>query len=539
MKLVKQIILLGVLSFLLYSFSYGQVSVILGRPTDQSITASILMDKDGEFSYQLGSQSGVYDFTSSVLKNVQANVPQKVDFQNLKANTKYYYRIKYRNVGQSSDSFSPEYTFYTQRAKGNPFVFTIEADEHLYDKKGVRSVYEICLDNQVKDRPDFMFSLGDTFGDDHTPDLTTSDDMKALHFDYIQYLKKICHSVPFFFCVGNHEGENGYYLKQNPPNNIAVYGTLWRKYYYANPFPNGFYTGNMKSEGYGIGLPENYYAFTWGDVQFIVLDVYRDCDINEKPQKWDWTLGEAQYQWFKKTLEESSSKFKFVFAHHTRGQGRGGVATASGYEWGGYNATKWEFDKYRPGWELPIHQLMVKHKVNIFFQGHDHLFAHEVLDGVTYQECPMPSDSTYRIGMNDNGDAYLTDTIEGAGHLRVSVESQCVTVDFVRAYLPKDTLGIHKNREVAFSYKVCSSTPTIDLNEQSEVNIYPNPSQDKIHITFQNPPTIFKAVLLNQLGQQVLQTDDTELNVSHLSRGVYYLLIETPQNRISKKISIQ
>ncbi|MFN8331999.1 MAG: hypothetical protein U0T81_12425 [Saprospiraceae bacterium] len=40
-----------------------------------------------------------------------------------------------------------------------------------------------------------------------------------------------------------------------------------------------------------------------------------------------------QYNRLKKTLEESNSKFKFVFAHHLRGCGRGGVLLAKTNEW--------------------------------------------------------------------------------------------------------------------------------------------------------------------------------------------------------------
>jgi hypothetical protein len=97
--------------------------------------------------------------------------------------------------------------------------------------------------------------------------------------------------------------------------------------------------------------------------------------------------------------------------------------------------------------------------VNIFFQGHDHVFAHEVLDSITYQSTPMAADSTYEIGFLANAAAYLTDTLNGTGHLRVKVTPAYVQVDFVRAYLPQDTLnGLHQNREVAFSYKVRNKT---------------------------------------------------------------------------------
>ena len=101
-------------------------------------------------------------------------------------------------------------------------------------------------------------------------------------------------------------------------------------------------------------------------------DGHRDRDW------WAITLGDAQYHWFKRTLEQSKAKYKFVFAHHVLGTGRGGIEESDLYEWGGRNKRgDWEFSQKRPGWELPIHQLMVKHGVTIFFQGHDHLFARQ------------------------------------------------------------------------------------------------------------------------------------------------------------------
>jgi Secretion system C-terminal sorting domain len=185
--------------------------------------------------------------------------------------------------------------------------------------------------------------------------------------------------------------------------------------------------------------------------------------VDEKPQKWDWTLGKTQYDWLKKTLETSNAAHKFVFAHHNRGQGRGGAIPATGFELGDMDGNQYKFDEFRPGWGLPIHQFMVTNGVNIFFQGHDHLFALEIMDGLVYQEVPMPSDTSYQIGVLANADAYTDLTLDGSGHLRVTVEQDCTTVDYVAAYLPEDTLGAHKNREIRYSYKVGNcAVPTED-----------------------------------------------------------------------------
>jgi len=506
---MKQLLLFS-LALAVQSIFAQNKSIILGRPSDVAITASVLFDQKVEFYLEYGTNKGIYPLRTNTISNI-ANQPNKVELTALLPNTKYFYRLRHRLLSASSFVFSPEYTFQTQRAPGNSFKFVVEADEHLYDKKGVRNLYKIALDNEAKDSADFMLSLGDTFGDDHTPNTTTSADMNDLHKDYLQYLGAVCHSMPFFFCLGNHEGENGYYLKQNAPNNIAVYGTQWRKYYYANPYPNGFYTGNLTKEAYGIDQPENYYAWTWGDALFVVLDVYRDCDVNDKPQNWDWTLGKTQYDWLKTTLETSKSKYKFVFAHHTRGQGRGAVNTAKGFEWGGYGSKgTWEFNTMRPGWAMPIHQLMVTTGVNIFFQGHDHLYAKEQLDGLVYQEVPMPSDSTYEIGVLANADAYTDVTLDGSGHIRVSVTPTCVTVDYVRAYLPKDTLnGKHRNREVAFSYTVgacAKTTPVQEISADQGFNVFPNPAKDLLNVQAKNAFSFDQKIDLLNLQGQVLQS---------------------------------
>ncbi|MEI8047314.1 MAG: T9SS type A sorting domain-containing protein [Bacteroidota bacterium] len=540
----KFVSLLIILISIYKSLPAQSYNIILGRPTGTSITISILFDRKTDVYWEYGTVSGSYPFVTEVATAL-VNTPYEFDFTNLQPDTKYYYRTRYRLSGSASAfSAGTEYTFHTQRAQGNSFSFTIEADEHLYDKKGVRNLYKICLANQAADNPDFMLSLGDIFGDDHYPYTITSRQMDSLHKDYRQYLGQICHSVPFYVCLGNHEGEFDYYLAHTPPENIAVYATLWRKFYYPNPFPNGFYSGNPDVEPYGMGNPENYYSWTWGDALFVILDVYRDqCDTSAKPTNWDWTLGLPQYNWLKNTLENSDAKYKFVFAHHIRGQGRGGVTNAKLFEWGGYeqNGTTYSFATKRPGWAKPIHQLFVDNGVNIFFQGHDHVFAHEVMDGITYQALPMPSDSTYEIGMLANADSYLSDTLDGSGHIRVTVSPDCVKVDYVRAYLPADTLsGVHHNREVAFSYSVgiCQSSGINENPAGKPVNIYPNPVKDILTIQMPETSDNIKVRLNNLMGQTLLESQSNTLNVSNINNGIYLLNIKTRDFELNKKVII-
>lgn len=544
---MQKTVFILVLSCIINSKIYSQnYSIILGRPTDISISISLLFDQNTDFYIEYGTSSQAYIKTSSTYFT-SSNQTYTINLNNLTVNTKYYYRLRYKNNSVSNFSSSPEYSFQTQRNKGEAFTFTVESDEHLYDKKGIRSMYQVTLNNEALDKPDFMLTLGDIFGDDHNPTTITSNDLNLLHKDYRQYLGAICHSIPLFISLGNHEGENDFYLNQNAPNNLAIWGTYWRKYYYPNPSPNSFYSGNLDNEPYGIGSPENYYAWTWGDALFVILDVYRYQNINsDKPQNWDWSLGMKQYTWLKNTLENSTAKYKFVFAHHIRGQGRGAITNAKLFEWGGYEADgkTYGFDKNRPGWGKPIHQLFKDNGVNIFFQGHDHLFAHETLDGIHYQEVPMPSDSTYLIGKLANADAYTSDTLDGTGHIKVNVSSSCVKVDYVKAYLPKDTLdGKHKNREIGFSYTIgtCLVTAIDDIENQNInelVKIYPNPTTSQINLDFISPIIKFEVSLFDEIGNQVLISNQKKIDISSLSNGIYILNIKTDAWQKSQKIII-
>ncbi len=517
-------------------------NIILGRPTDTSITASVQFDRDVQFYLELGTQSNSYTKTSKTYLH-DATTPDEVEINGLFPNTQYFYRLQYKLPTQLNFTPTPQYSFHTQRPYNSEFTFTVEADEHLYDKKGVANMYKICLNNQALDKPDFMLSLGDIFGDDHNPFTITTTEIDALHKNYRPFLGAITHSIPFYVCLGNHEGEMDYYLLKNPGNNLAHHSTYYRKFYYPNPYPNGFYSGNTTKEPYGLDHPENYYAWTWGDALFVVLDVYRDqCDTSAKPGGWAWTLGKPQYDWLKTTLENSNAKHKMVFAHHVSGQGRGGIIQAKYYEWGGFDKNNaYTFATKRPGWDKPIHKLFVDNGVDIFFQGHDHVFAHEVMDGVTYQAVPMPSDSTYMIGKLANADAYTADTIDGTGHLRVKVTNACITVDYVKAFLPKDTInGLHKNREVAFSYTLgdCSLS-TQNTNIHNTLNIHPNPANKQLLVQYPEHIINPNFIIYNATGSMVLTSTQPHLNVENLTPGMYYLEVKNNSHRITQKIIIQ
>ena len=158
----------------------------------------------------------------------------------------------------------------------------------------------------------------------------------------------------------------------------------------------------------------------------------------------DWSLGLTQYQWLAQTLEKSQAKFKFVFIHNLLcgdQASRGGVEVASFNEWGGKNLDGTEgFKAHRPGWDMPVHQLLVKNHVAAVIKAHDNFFARQELDGIVYQMIPQPSFAgDDRIRDLENY-GYKQGTFQGnSGHVRVTVSPEKVRVEYRFApNLPKD-----------------------------------------------------------------------------------------------------
>jgi hypothetical protein len=111
--------------------------------------------------------------------------------------------------------------------------------------------------------------------------------------------------------------------------------------------------------------------------------------------------------------------------------------------------------------------------VDVYFHGHDHIYAREELDGILYIEVAKPDDAGYDwepYGYGYNEDLYPdADVIlQNSGYMRVSVTPDNVTIEYVRSYLPGDgTNGI-----VADTVVIGEPTPSIlgDVNGDGLVN---------------------------------------------------------------------
>jgi len=429
-------------------------NIVLGRPTTNSITANLYSKIDLQVVIAYGISSGNYT-SQTEEKTLKAFEPASFEFSNLQPDTQYFYTSILNGI------VSHEHTFHTQRAPGNSFVFTIDADPHNRDPRFNGELYATALTNALNDQPDFHVNLGDTFMTEKVKPQSYAE-AESTFTDMRPYFGILNADAPLFLVNGNHEGELGWLLK-GKDQELPIWSTQLRQLYYPNPAPNAFYTGGTTPDTYLGGVRDGYYAWTWGDAQFIVLDPFWYTASKPKPDdlnnNWGWTLGKEQYDWLKSTLENSNAKYKFIFTHHLVGgdkDSRGGIEVASFFEWGGNKIDgRYGFDEQRPDWGQPIHQMLVENDASAVFHGHDHVFVKQDLDGIIYQELPQPSNAEYNKTSLAEEYGYLNGVVFGSsGHLRVTVSSEKVTVEYVRAYLPQDEKAGQQNGQVDYTYIV-------------------------------------------------------------------------------------
>ena len=456
------------------------LNIILGRPTATSGAISIIADAIVKMYIEYG-----YSKTSLTLKtkivDSAPNVPTIFELASLKSSSTVYYRIRTKDLTEKTYQISEVNSFSTQKRVNSTFSFVVQGDSHpeRAGKMFNSDLYYRTLQNIASQKPDFMIMLGDDFSIDPLIEKGQADQARIenVYATQRKWLTTSAKNVPLFLVNGNHEQAAAYLLDGTATNPAVLAGNARLKYF---PLPDlgSFYSADAE-EIPNVGRPRDYFSWTWGDALFVTLDPYwhsknpvdnvagvsaDSTQSNNKTQTnpkggqktgdlWAIGIGDAQYAWLKSTLETSKAKFKFVFAHHVMGTGRGGIEVSTQYEWGGKDPKgNKTFAQMRPNWEQPIHDLMVKNGVNIFFQGHDHIFVHQERDGLVYQSMPNPADDTFTMF---NEAAYLSGTkAPNSGHVRVTVSPTQAQVEYFLSARPQDESTGRVNMQLAHSYAV-------------------------------------------------------------------------------------
>jgi len=476
---------------------------MVARPTDSTITFNMRNRSEVDVRVDIGTHP--LNLRQGILVSDAARDSMiEETITGLLPNTEYYYKVLYRKasdtdfedyvVYKARDTDTGTYSFHTARTEGETFVFTVTTDEHGINEMKYtdlpfyalgESKIETIYSNIVDDNSDFHFSLGDLVNQNGWMANVLFDstyEMTELANEYMrQRIKHLSVQVPFFYCIGNREHEEGW--KYGDADSLHAYAVRSRLKVWPNPQVGGdFYTGDTTQTIYG--RREGYYAWTWGDVLFVVLDDYGYTTVNpqDEPEAWEWTLGTDQYSWLFDTLSNSDATWKFVFTHQlmsssmslgSRAYGRGGAECAKysvygkgSYEWGGEDSSGVnQYSVKRSTWTHgPIHDFLDSLGVQIVFKGHDHGYVYQdQLAPVHYLTIPKTTQASSGYALaNDNEYPDTENNVKKycTGHVRVTVYgSDSTKVEYVRGVVPEETPLVEdevtiNNKDVAHSFTI-------------------------------------------------------------------------------------
>ena len=145
-----------------------------------------------------------------------------------------------------------------------------------------------------------------------------------------------------------------------------------------------------------------------------------------------------------------------------------------------------------------------------------------------------------------NGTVYMKDpncNISWPVLITDSAQYLCVRRDSMMFYdVFNNPKAIIANMGIQLKPWIGTVLSVAEVQEDNKVNIYPNPVQDKIIIEL-SAVSRYIISLCNMLGQQVMKTEftatKTELDVSELPKGVYFVQVSNDQFKEVKKIIIQ
>jgi Icc protein len=201
------------------------------------------------------------------------------------------------------------------------FSFIVFGDNRAGDQ-ACDAVYQKVLAAALERKPDLIVNTGDQIDKPGNVE----------HWKRFWDLSKNV-TMPYFFTVGNHDVH------------IEV-------------------AGSEETYKAQVELPGNelYYSFVAGNAFFVVLDSYIKGE--------DKRITGEQFKWLEQALAAAIQRHKFVFVHHPLYPEAG-----KGKHHGN------SLDRYKDERDR-LQTLLVKHKVTMVLQGHEHLYLRKTVDGI-------------------------------------------------------------------------------------------------------------------------------------------------------------
>jgi 3',5'-cyclic AMP phosphodiesterase CpdA len=394
----------------------------LARPTEKSIFISALNhSQPAEAALEVRRESGRDWEPRGPAQKAAPYTFFNWEVGDLVAATRYEYRVLMKRGSEESLQPVANGAFTTQRRGPASYRVVLITDPHtgtFAETSSPVQTLDKVIANVARENAEFALALGDNVAWAGSRESAQTDTRGAVsaYAMYRRHIGPLTLNCPHFGIIGNWAGESGKF----PQENIRLVSEV-RKAFLPNP--------NQSTYPQGGSEREDYYAFSWGDVLYVMLNI----QTYSKPSKPDelpslmadvnnldeWTIGESQMKWLEKTLQNATERFRFVCMHHPAG-GNAGDQPNTLYGRGGARA-------WNTGEQRRIHDLMKKHQVQIFFYGHDHVFVDDVVDGIHYT-LPGSCGAPWKFTREETGyERFWPDS----GHARLNVSPEKATITFI------------------------------------------------------------------------------------------------------------
>lgn len=111
------------------------------------------------------------------------------------------------------------------------------------------------------------------------------------------------------------------------------------------------------------------------------------------------------------------------------------------------------------------------------------------------------------------------------------------TTGVVRYFIHTNTSCGNQSQDRS-RFVACSTTLGVEDVEKKSIKLYPNPTQSIVNIVGES--TITKLEVVNSLGQQIkvvlTQSNQTQIDLSEFTKGVYFVKVYTEDNSSTHKI---
>jgi len=400
--------------------------------------------------------------SSQVINEYGIDHQFKYTISGLNPGTKYYYKVDAGSIGITG-------TFITSPPELESNInFYIYADTRSHpevqDNVTGRILMEIDSDPASQ-----TFCL---FAGDCVAHGNNENDWQHQFFDPLYQNSEILKaSLPFIIARGNHENCDS----SSNCGNATIFYKYWPYF-----FANGSSDGN-----------DMYFSFDYGSIHVAVLDQY-NTGTNNPAQ-----LSDTQLTWLQSDLAYTTKPWKFILLHEP-----GWSAKNTSDKEHGNNADV----------QNNIQPLCIQYGVQAVFGGHNHYYAHCLVDGVHH----------FTLG---GGGAPLYTPSNTSGGTVVYAEE---TFHFMKVEVSADSASLNVIRPDGSVVETIELHLPLnhfeDLGCNEKISIYPNPSTGIFTIEkhdFEEGIISVKSSAGEILLTTKVTSQKTKINMTNFSKGVY------------------